>query len=448
MNMILQISWAAVMMLVVMSVTAVPAKGDHWAGNWYVRRVTVDYGGNSLPRVSGSMVVYSHDLVTGRNVWLYDAATNTAGQLTSYSGGSSAYNPDISVDADGLHIAWNSSDGITLYHATSGTGFWNGTSWQPPLHERNNGSPRISGSNAAWASSHPGDPTRTDIYFYNGTTTVTCYGPTAYTLEYLDISGQKVAFQLGGEYGNVWLYDGATASQVQLGSPGNAFAPDIDVPYVAWYEKRSVGGWTKTYVFRYDGVGTSQISPADDEWITHDQPQISGARVLSHVWKPGVNGFQLYDGVGTSVLLTCGNTQAGAIGGNTCVLGADAPEYPSYTYIAYDLATGQYQTLTNDTHQRGAVRVSEDGKTIAWSEEWYEAGMRYGIFVAHYAKGDMNCDTLLNTDDISHFVQALLNPSEYLSSHPGCDILRGDMNEDGAVNGLDIQPFVSTVLPP
>jgi hypothetical protein len=59
------------------------------------------------------------------------------------------------------------------------------------------------------------------------------------------------------------------------------------------------------------------------------------------------------------------------------------------------------------------------------------------------AKGDMNCDGVVNNQDISPFVQALTDLPAYLAAFPGCDPLAGDINNDGLLNNQDIAPFVS-----
>lgn len=60
--------------------------------------------------------------------------------------------------------------------------------------------------------------------------------------------------------------------------------------------------------------------------------------------------------------------------------------------------------------------------------------------------GDMNCDTTLDMQDIPAFVLSLLNPSEYASTYPTCNIAVGDMNHDGSINGADIAGFVSALI--
>lgn len=67
--------------------------------------------------------------------------------------------------------------------------------------------------------------------------------------------------------------------------------------------------------------------------------------------------------------------------------------------------------------------------------------------------GDLNCDDLVNTADIPHLVQALVDPPAYDAQHDGDPYLlcyRGlaDMNQDGRADGRDIQLFTDLLLTP
>ncbi|MEW6249232.1 MAG: hypothetical protein AB1716_01170 [Planctomycetota bacterium] len=59
------------------------------------------------------------------------------------------------------------------------------------------------------------------------------------------------------------------------------------------------------------------------------------------------------------------------------------------------------------------------------------------------ARGDMNCDGVVNFDDINPFVQALSDPAGWQASHPGCPFSNCDVNCDGHVDFWDINPFVA-----
>ncbi|MEW6251711.1 MAG: hypothetical protein AB1716_13790 [Planctomycetota bacterium] len=59
------------------------------------------------------------------------------------------------------------------------------------------------------------------------------------------------------------------------------------------------------------------------------------------------------------------------------------------------------------------------------------------------ARGDMNCDGVVDFDDINPFVQALADPAGWQASHPGCPFSNCDVNCDGYVDFWDINPFVA-----
>lgn len=62
--------------------------------------------------------------------------------------------------------------------------------------------------------------------------------------------------------------------------------------------------------------------------------------------------------------------------------------------------------------------------------------------------GDLNCDNVLNFDDVEPFVLALIDPSAYADAYESCDIHRADLNRDGREDGADVQSFVAKLLSP
>jgi hypothetical protein len=65
--------------------------------------------------------------------------------------------------------------------------------------------------------------------------------------------------------------------------------------------------------------------------------------------------------------------------------------------------------------------------------------------------GDLNCDRVVDTGDIPHFVQALLDPAGYQGTHNGnpyarCEWMQADMNGDSEVDGGDVAAFVDKLL--
>ncbi len=58
-------------------------------------------------------------------------------------------------------------------------------------------------------------------------------------------------------------------------------------------------------------------------------------------------------------------------------------------------------------------------------------------------RGDMNCDGAVNAQDVTPFVEALLDPAAYAAAFVCCRIQNADINGDGTVDGLDIAPFTN-----
>lgn len=58
-----------------------------------------------------------------------------------------------------------------------------------------------------------------------------------------------------------------------------------------------------------------------------------------------------------------------------------------------------------------------------------------------YIRGDMNCDEVVDCDDVDPFVLALSDPDAWELQYPDCPIENGDVNEDGSFDFGDINPF-------
>ncbi len=61
-------------------------------------------------------------------------------------------------------------------------------------------------------------------------------------------------------------------------------------------------------------------------------------------------------------------------------------------------------------------------------------------------RGDMNCSSTVNFDDINGFVLALIGKGGYDQAYPTCLWLNADCNSDGLVNFDDINAFVSLLV--
>ncbi len=57
--------------------------------------------------------------------------------------------------------------------------------------------------------------------------------------------------------------------------------------------------------------------------------------------------------------------------------------------------------------------------------------------------GDLNCDGVIDFEDINPFVLALSDPVGYQAAYPNCDIHNGDCDHDGDVDFDDINAFVA-----
>jgi parallel beta-helix repeat protein len=60
--------------------------------------------------------------------------------------------------------------------------------------------------------------------------------------------------------------------------------------------------------------------------------------------------------------------------------------------------------------------------------------------------GDMNCDGIVNFDDINPFVLALADAAAYYAQYPDCAYENADINGDTYVNFDDINPFVACLV--
>ena len=90
-----------------------------------------------------------------------------------------------------------------------------------------------------------------------------------------------------------------------------------------------------------------------------------------------------------------------------------------------------------------ATGISADGAVIAgygFDPQGFQEGW---VVRLRFARGDLNCDGVVNFDDINPFVLALSDPAGYHAAFPDCDIMNGDINGDGRVDFEDINPFVA-----
>ncbi len=60
--------------------------------------------------------------------------------------------------------------------------------------------------------------------------------------------------------------------------------------------------------------------------------------------------------------------------------------------------------------------------------------------------GDVNCDGVVNFDDINAFVLALVGQASYEAAYPNCRWLNADIDGNSIVNFDDINPFVNCLV--
>jgi hypothetical protein len=65
-----------------------------------------------------------------------------------------------------------------------------------------------------------------------------------------------------------------------------------------------------------------------------------------------------------------------------------------------------------------------------------------GAYEVPYLRGDGNCDGVVDFDDVSPFVSALVDQARDEVRYPGCPWLNADINGDAGVDFDDINPFV------
>lgn len=65
---------------------------------------------------------------------------------------------------------------------------------------------------------------------------------------------------------------------------------------------------------------------------------------------------------------------------------------------------------------------------------------------AHGSPGDLNCDEIVNGDDVGPFVLAILDPPAHQSNYPGCPLSLANLNCSGGVTIEDISAFVECLI--
>ncbi len=133
---------------------------------------------------------------------------------------------------------------------------------------------------------------------------------------------------------------------------------------------------------------------------------------------------------------------------------------PAYFSV---VATG-YGTLTYQWRRNGVPLIDGDRisgattPTLTIDPTWVADSGSYDVVIADDCGavtsavatltvtanlGDLNCDGVVDFDDINAFVLAIQLPSEYVNEYPNCDRMLGDCNGDAYVDFNDINCFVA-----
>jgi hypothetical protein len=125
------------------------------------------------------------------------------------------------------------------------------------------------------------------------------------------------------------------------------------------------------------------------------------------------------------------------------LVGLGAGALGDFTLDWWTIAGGGDTWITGgDFELSGTLGQPAVGAAMTGGNFALSGGFWSGV-VAGPTPGDLNCDGVVNFDDIDPFVLALSDPNGYEQQYPDCNILAGDCNDDGYVDFGDINPFVA-----
>lgn len=113
---------------------------------------------------------------------------------------------------------------------------------------------------------------------------------------------------------------------------------------------------------------------------------------------------------------------------------AGVPEFSHLTTTFTPTVSGNYEVGLRITRRYTATNVNQYVDNVVFDAQ-------SGGLLA-----DMNCDGLVDGSDVGPLVLALLNPGQYATAFPGCDINNGDTNGDGVVDPSDVPSFVQCLM--
>lgn len=119
-------------------------------------------------------------------------------------------------------------------------------------------------------------------------------------------------------------------------------------------------------------------------------------------------------------------------------------------------AIGFFSPVILPSDSSGTVSFDTTGTTGSINQIW-EGDTFVGQFPLNYQcrvnttfslrfPGDLDCNSVVGTTDITPFVIALTDPDGFAAQYPNCDIDLADINGDGRVSVGDIGAFVNLLV--
>lgn len=281
-------------------------------------------------------------------------------------------------------------------------------------------------------------------------------------------NGELIASGNCGYYGpesvcNVYRWNGASWQPILLG--GVSEDSEVYVTALTTYGGELIaGGSFGANIARWNGtiwqelgsgiIGSGGLRPVVSLTV-HNGELIAGGHFTT-AGGENANGIARWNGTSWQPLGT----------------GVDSAPYPGpgvYALTVYngDLIAGGEFTTAGGENANGIARwngstwqalgTGTNGFVSALSEYngaliaggWFTtAGGHVSAYLARWGPtcppGDMDCNNVIDTSDVPHFVEALVATGTFT----GCDIARADMNADMLIDGRDTQPFAAALLAP
>jgi len=335
------------------------------AAEWTVTQVTDNTVNELYPQVSGSNIVWNAFVGSDLEVFFHEGRTGTTTQLTDND--RTDYQPVIS----GSNVAWRDVPAGGLGSIC----VWDGTSTTTYSHASiSYQDPQISGDHVVWRGWDSGQG---DIFYTDGgsvqraTYTSGIEGAPR-------ISGARAVWTAtasGGSGQNVYLYDGATVTE--LGNGTVYGDPDISADYVVWSAVDPVNG--DGDIYGYDGATTAQFNFEFGAQPNHLSPRVSGEKGVWFGWSDDSYALVWGRGLG-SYFVTDGltGTEDPQVSGEYVVWSEfDGNDTEIF---AWDWQTRTVVQLTDNDYTDSDPHIS--GSTIVWSGIGLDGGTDREIMMA------------------------------------------------------------------